>query len=253
MAAPTDADQDDRFALRDEAQIVALLQRMIDQRSLLDAPLPGSGPSLLTSVLAVDVDRDRLILDACRDANVERLALAQPQLAFSSRIDRVDVRFDGGPLQRTDWERLPAYAMSIPATVRHMQRREFFRIDVPVAHPIVCQLAVPADAQNPSREIRARVNDVSAGGLSLIVPPGLENTLQPGMRFATCRLALPDSAPVLLSLRIRRLFRAGSRGGSARSCAGCEFVDLSPSAETAIQRYMMKLERERIARERGRI
>ena len=51
MAATTDADPDDRFALGDQAQINTLLKRMIDQRSLIDAAVPGNGPSLLTSIL----------------------------------------------------------------------------------------------------------------------------------------------------------------------------------------------------------
>lgn len=253
MASPHDADPDDRFALSDPLQIRTLLGRMVDQRSLIDAPLPGNGPSLLTSILEVDESRERLVLDTSPDPAVERLLLAQPSLQFSSRIDRVDIRFECGPLQRIEWERLPAYSAPIPATVRYMQRREYFRIAVPAAQPVYCQLGAHADADSPPRELRTRVHDISAGGLSLLVPMGEEASMAPGTLFATCRLLLPDSQPVMVGLRVRRLFRAGHRAAGSKGCAGCEYLKLSPAAETAIQRYMMRLERERIARERQRI
>ncbi len=246
-------DQEDRFALSDEVQIRSLFRRMIEQRSLMDAALPGSGPALLTTVLAIDESNERLILDASPDPAIERLALAQPSLQFATRIDRVDVRFLAGPLSRISWDNLPAYAAPMPGTVRYLQRREFFRINTPLGHQVLCQIVAPATENHPAHDLRARVNDISAGGLSLIVPPGEEATLVAGTRFAACRLMLPDTAPVLLGLRVRRLFRIGHRSGLARSCAGCEFVNLSAAAQTAIQRYMMRLERERIARERDRI
>lgn len=248
MVSPSDTDPDDRFTISDEQQIRTLLKRMIEQRSLVDAPLPGSGPSLLTSVLAIE--RDRLVLDASPDPAIERLALAQQELAFSSRIDRVDIRFSSGPLQRASWERLPAYTTDIPDSVRYMQRREYFRLAIPAAQPVTCQVLVPADEDMPPHEFRTRVNDISIGGLSLVIPFGEEAAMAPGARFGTCRLLLPETPPVTISLRVRRLFRAGHRSGASKGCAGCEYVDLPSAAETAIQRYMMRLERERIARER---
>jgi flagellar brake protein len=253
MAAPHDADQDDRFRLSDPQQIRSLLKRMIDQRSLIDVALPGNGPSLLTSVLAIDDDDDELVLDASPDPGIERLALAQDELPFSSRIDRVDIRFETGPLERVTWDRLPAYTAPLPESVRYMQRREYFRIDIPLAHPVTCHVLVPGDNEVRRHEFRTRINDISVGGLSMVIPPGEENAVVPGARFGICRLALPEAEPVLIGLRVRRLFRAGHRSGVSRSCAGCEFVDLSAGAETAVQRFMMRLERERIARERGEI
>jgi len=247
MAAPSNADPDDRFALGDQAQINTLLRRMIDQRSLIDAALPGNGPSLLTSILDVDEDDGQLVFDASADVGVESLALAQRSLKFSSRIDRVDIRFETGPLRRTSFEGLPAYQAPLPRKVTYLQRREFFRIEIPAAHPVNCQLLSTGDDTGPPRQIRTRVNDISAGGLSLVIPYGEEAALAPGARFATCQLMLPDNPPVLIGLRVRRLFRA------SKPCAGCEYLSLSTSAQTAIQRFMMRLERERIARERSRI
>jgi c-di-GMP-binding flagellar brake protein YcgR len=108
-----------------------------------------------------------------------------------------------------------------------------------------------ADADNPPRDFRTRVHDISGGGVSLLVPPGAESFLAQGIRFAACKLLLPESTPALVSLRVRRNFRISRRIGPSITCAGCEFVDLLPNAQTIIQRYLMRLDRERISRERG--
>lgn len=242
---------DSRFGVDDRDTIVLLLRRMVEQRAMLEASLPGGGPGLLTAVLDVDAKRNQMVLDASPHAAVERIILAQPSVSFSARVDRVDVRFSTGQLSKIEFERMPAYRTSIPQSMRYLQRREFFRIEVPAAHPAYCQVLVPASENHPPRDLRTRVYDISGGGLSLFVPPNEENVLTGGEHFSNCRLLLPESSPIIVSLRVRRNFRTSRRGAMSQTCAGCEYLNLMPAAQSVIQRYLMRLDRERIAREKG--
>jgi len=251
MAESPNIAVDARFGVEDPEQIAHLLRRMVEQRSMLEASLPGSGPGLLSAVLDVDERRRQVVLDATPHAAVERIALAQPQLGFSARVDRVDVRFYTGPLVKIMFEGMPAYRAPLPESMRYLQRREFFRIEVPAAHPAYCQILVPADDDHPPRDLRTRVYDISAGGMSLFVPIGEDKVLTGGAHFGACRLMLPDANPILVGLRVRRNFRISRRGAISQTCAGCEYVDLMPAAQSVIQRYLMRLDRERIAREKG--
>lgn len=247
MASAPANSEPDPYEVVDPRVVANLLERMATQRVLLNAALPGGG-TLLSAVLHVDAAKKFIVLDATQDPAAERLALGQPELRFTGRVDRVDSRFVTGPLQRVAWEGYSAYRAPLPKSLRYMQRREYFRVDIPYGHHAVCQLLVGADENSPSRELRARVYDISAGGLSLLIPQGEEGVLALGTRFNTCRLTLPESNPAIVSVRVRRKFRSAGRGG--QSCAGCEFVDLMPAAENIIQRYLMRLERERVARSR---
>ena len=93
--------------------------------------------------------------------------------------------------------------------------------------------------------------DISGGGLAVLVPP-TETAFEPDMEFADCRLMLPEIGPIATSLRVRNLFRITNRDGSVMLRAGCEFIDLPASMASTIQRYILKTERERNARERIR-
>jgi c-di-GMP-binding flagellar brake protein YcgR len=99
--------------------------------------------------------------------------------------------------------------------------------------------------------VEADVVDISGGGLAITVPPnGI--VFEPDMEFADCRLMLPEVGPIATALRVRNLFRITNRDGSVVLRAGCEFLNLSASMASSIQRYILRTERERNARERIR-
>ena len=239
-----------RFGVVDQETIVTLLNRMIEQRAMLEAAVPGGNAALLSAVLHVDEKRAEVIFDATPHADVERVVIAQPNVAFSARVDRVDVRFITGPLVKIKFEGMPAYRAPLPDAMTYMQRREFFRIEVPARHPAYCQVMVPAGDDHPPRELRTRIYDISGGGVSLFIPPGTDDILTGGANFGACKLLLPEHQPVLVGLRVRRNFRISRRQAISQVCAGCEFVDLRSAAQTTVQRYLMRLDRERIQTER---
>ena len=251
MASSEDISTDGRFGVTEPKAILLLLRRMIEQRSMLEAPLSGGSSGLLSVILDIDDRHEQLVLDASPHAHVERRVLEAEELAFATRVDKVNVRFVTGPFEKIRFEGMPAYRAPIPSELKYIQRREYFRIEVPGNHPAYCQVVSPPDAENPPRDFRTRIHDISGGGVSLLVPIGAEDLLTPGAHFAACKLMLPEAPPALVTLRVRRSFRVGRRGGPSHVCAGCEFEDLLPNAQTVVQRYLMRLDRERIARERG--
>lgn len=251
MLNSDDIELEGRFGVSQPQAILQLLRKMRDQRSMLEAPLPGPGTGLLSVLLDIDTRHDRLLLDASPHAHVERRVLEADSLDFATRVDKVNVRFSTGPFQKVQFEGMPAYSAPLPERMAYIQRREYFRIEVPTGHAAYCQVVAPADAENPPREFRTPIHDISGGGVSLLVPIGAEALLTPGERFAACKLLLPECPPALVSLRVRRSFRVNRRNGPSLVCAGCEFIDLLPNAQTTVQRYLMRLDRERIARDRG--
>ena len=62
---------------------------------------------------------------------------------------------------------------------------------------------------------------------------------------------LPDLGIVTARLQVRNVFEITNRNGIRMLRAGCQFMGLSGNASSMIQRYILKIERERSARERG--
>jgi c-di-GMP-binding flagellar brake protein YcgR len=94
------------------------------------------------------------------------------------------------------------------------------------------------------------VIDISGGGLGVMAPPeGLE--FETDHLFENCRIELPDVGTVLATLRVCNVFEFTTRSGVKSKRAGCQFVDLPGQMLTLIQRYIIRIERERKARETG--
>jgi hypothetical protein len=71
------------------------------------------------------------------------------------------------------------------------------------------------------------------------------------MEFPNCRIELPEVGFVTATVKIRSVFEITLRSGARIKRAGCEFVKLPGPMSTLVQRYIIKVERERKARESG--
>ena len=78
----------------------------------------------------------------------------------------------------------------------------------------------------------------------------LDIPLETGLQL-NCRIELPEVGTVTGTAIVRSVFETVTRSGSKSQRAGCEFVKLPGPMLTLIQRYIIKVERERKARESG--
>mgnify|MGYP002713138180 CR=1 FL=1 len=125
--------------------------------------------------------------------------------------------------------------------VCRVQRREFFRVSVPVAAPILCRIPRP-DGQ----ALELPVVDLSCGGIGLIAPSagvGLElrETL------ADCIIELPEFGTLSVNLQVRNMRGHRQSNGEQAQRIGCAFVGLTMDRNALIQRYIHKVQVEQKA------
>ena len=247
------ADDEARYLLNDPLEIVAILRQLIEARALIGARLKPGAESFLTAILAVAEDGESLVIDASRDTLInERLAagIDDPAALLDcvTQLDKVRIQFALKVLQLTSSEGSTAFRAARPQQLLRLQRREFYRLQAPVTQSLSCTLPL-RHADGSVRSADVRVLDLSGGGVAIAVPPaGL--AFEPGMEFPGCQLSLPGSAPIPARLTVRNLFRITTRNGIEMLRAGCQFTDMPRGADDAIQRYILKVERERNARQR---
>jgi len=244
--------QSDDFAqylLRDTVEIEHILRTLVRRRAMVTAYINGSRDFMLTSVLEVDTPKGHLLLDVPADSAQQRRAENAESLICITQLDSVKIQFPLNGVSLTIQDEKPAYVAQMPDRLLRLQRREYFRLVAPIAHSLVCQIPVPAD-DGPPNTFEARVLDISGGGVAIVVPPeGVE--FKPDTEFFSCQIQLPDAGTVTANLRIRSVFRVTNRNGISMLRAGCEFVDLSEKEASVIHKYILRVERERSARERG--
>lgn len=246
---PLDSVNLEQYLLHGRRQIRQLLQELIDGHALINAhPTPGKS-AFLTALITLSEDDGWLFFDVSPDPVINRHCLQAEQLTCATEFERIRIQFTLSKITEVQVEGRAAFAAPVPDTVLRLQRREYYRLHVPLAHGLVCHLPAAGEDPLPQR-IEARVLDISAGGLALHLPSG--NTgLSIGCTLEDCRLTLPQGEPLSVRLEVRNVSRQNGRNGSETLRVGCRFVDLPPAGDTHIQRYIFRTERERCALERG--
>ncbi|MDX9884885.1 flagellar brake protein [Thauera sp.] len=238
----------EKFMLRGKRQVAQLLQDLIERRCLISAHT-GGGHSFMTAVLRVDAERERVVLDASPDADANRRALAAERVQCVTVLDHIRIQFALGGVSSAQEKSHPALSTPFPKEMLRLQRREFYRLKVPLAHEVTCLLQAEDLARKPVR-VSVRVVDISGGGIGIMMAPDAAE-LVIGAELPGCTLRLPDGEPIDLTLEVRNITRLTQRNGVEMLRVGLRFAELPRAADARIQRYIFNTERELNAKERG--
>lgn len=243
------SDDYSKYLLYSKTEILFLLRALLEKGALITVYFNKGNDFLLSSVLSVAQDGSHIVLDCGSSEEMNRLALRSDKLICVTSHEKVKIQFVIRRLEQAQYEQRPAFRAPVPETMLRLQRREYYRLTTSVVKPLKCFIPVP-QPDGGRTIVEASVVDISGGGVGMIAPPhSIEFDVD--SVFEDCRLELPDSGTINARLRVRSVFEVTSRSGSSAKRYGCQFVDLPGSAVNAIQRYIIKVERERKARESG--
>ncbi|CAB1370510.1 flagellar brake protein [Denitratisoma oestradiolicum] len=236
----------DRYMLHGRNEILYLLKSLIEHVCQITVFF-GEKNLLLTSV--IEVDENGLLLDYGASAEMNRKALEAAKLFCVTNLEKVKVQFILRGLTKVEYEGRPAFRADLPDSMLRLQRREYYRLTMPITRPLKCIIPIQPD-DGFTDTVEVDVVDISGGGLSIVNLPerflSEENTEIPN-----CRIDLPDVGVIAATLMVRTTFEIVLRSGTRMRRTGCEFVKLPGPMATLIQRYILKVERERKAREAG--
>ncbi|HSD38395.1 MAG TPA: flagellar brake protein [Rhodocyclaceae bacterium] len=236
----------EQYLLHERREIAYVLRQLAARRCMTTAYF-GSGSSfIMTSVLAVSDDDRSIHLDLGNDEAMNIEAANSTSLLCLTQLDKVKVQFSVARPRLETFGKYPALLADTPEVLLRLQRREYYRLIAPVAHALICHIPTP----EPNTRVEARVIDISGGGLAVLVPPK-DMQLSVDDKYLDCRLELPDFGPVTVSLRVRNIFHVTHHNGTDLVRAGCQFENLPTPIANAIQRYILRVERDRKAREIG--
>ncbi len=247
---PVNSSEYSKYLLRGKREIQQILQGLVDAHALVSIHIAPKDYSFLTTIVAFS--DTTLFLDASSDETIHHRVATAEKLLCIGQLDKIRIQFSLSSAALTLYDGLSAYSTALPAELLRLQRREFYRLRTPTANPVICTVSVPpGEGQSNEVKVEVRVADISGGGIAIMVPAN-DTYFVPGTEFNNCTLALPELGEISIRLKVRNLFKQTSHGGDVETLrAGCEFIDLPRNADSVIQRYIFKVERDRNARERG--
>lgn len=227
-------------------EIVAILRALGEKHQLIRMIVNRGAEVVLTTILAVE--DDTVIIDCARDTGTNQTVINADYLSFETSLDKISVSFSAKFAEACIYEGSPALQFDLPSSLIRLQRREFYRINTPLSNPLRCIIPMPDDIGGGSYTVS--LVDISCGGIAIVDDKKiLDKTI--GRDYSNCRIDLSGIGNVVTTLQVRNSQDMTLLNGKTTRRLGCEFIGLTNSMLSMVQRYIMKLERERNAKVTG--
>lgn len=110
------------------------LKRIISANVLVTVFSNHGKSFILTKLLAIDLKSGRFAFDAGSSDDANRQLLKSERNVFVCTPDGIKTQFVTGPVQSFIYDGAPAFLARLPPEVVKLQRREYFRIQTPIAN-----------------------------------------------------------------------------------------------------------------------
>jgi c-di-GMP-binding flagellar brake protein YcgR len=241
MASVIDEDLEE-FTTSAPREVAYNLRQLVQAGERISVIFDEGRESFLTLLLDIDEDTGLLYFDWGGTEHTVRKFLDSDRNFFVCNPGGIRNQFMVGKVWEAEVDRRRAFATRLPKRFMRLQRREFFRLTLPITQRPQCGLQSP---QHPQRMVLAAV-DIGIGGVGFELPGG-------ALPFAAGeimpRVAIPLAANVRIDvdLNVRYVTRI-TRGGKETARMGCQFVALSGAQEHDLQRFLTNVQREMKAR-----
>lgn len=234
----TSSEERKRYLVRHPAEVQRVLREVMQAKGIVTAYADDGRERMLTTIVDLDPVAGAIYLDCGADEGMNARLVACREVTLCTTHDGVRVQFTSPALQRLRRQQAEVLRAALPGEVLRLQRRQYFRLATSVVEPIRCQIATDDGV------LEATVVDLSVGGIGILAYRA-DAYLEVGRIYHGCRLILPALGQFVVSLTVRNTFEVTLRNGRRSHRAGCQFIDLPPGLETALQRYIIRAERER--------
>ncbi|MFZ6872721.1 flagellar brake protein [Undibacterium sp. Di27W] len=236
------------FQVDSRREIIGLLRGLKDSKQLISMLINNGSEVFITSILDVDDNSNLVIIDSAPGQLANQRIVEAPRVSFEGLLDKISIQFSASNLERIIFEDRPALQLTIPTNMIRLQRREYYRINTPLSNPI--RALIPVQMDDRQETLKLALVDISCGGIAILDERKvLDSTI--GIIYEHCKLELPTIGLVDLVLQVRNSQDLILLNGKSNRRLGCQFINMSNGVLASIQRYIMKLERERNAKLTG--
>jgi len=228
----------ERFKISHPVEIERVLRGVMEKRALVTAYSANNRDFLVTTLVAIDPTAKAIYFGASPDPSTDLALMTSAEVSFNTAHDQVRVLFTTPSLTVAELGGERVLRAAMPKELMRFQRREFYRLPTPMTHPVKCLIGIEGVM------LETMVLDIGIGGVGVLSYSENVN-LREGEVYRGCRLFLPDAGNYVVSLRICAVYEQILKNGVSSRRVGCQFIDLAPSVETDIQRYIIRVERER--------
>lgn len=235
-------ENNEAFKITFRREIVFYLRQLVNDGELVTVTFDEGRETMLTVLLDVDEEADTVTFDWGASEEANKKLLQSQRNYFIATPQGVRNQFFSSKVREATFNKRRALATAIPTTFVRMQRRDFFRLSLPVTQRRPCSFKAGAAAKLWTMS----VVDIGLGGVGLEVPEAnLPFTRGETIPRATVDLGKYGKLDVEL---VVRFVGSVTRGPKQIGRLGCQFTKLTPGQENDVQRFVTQVQREERAK-----
>lgn len=239
MSLPID-ESVDAFTITFRREIVFYLRQLINDKDAVSVSFNEGQDTILTLLLDVDEEQNLLYFDWGSSEEVNKRFLQSERNFFVATPGGVRNQFMCGKPQATTHGGRPAFAVKLPEKYVRLQRREFFRLVLPMTQRPTCIIT------HEGKAMELATVDIGIGGVGLEAPD-LAFPCELGTEFANVSINFKGLGELKAPLAIRYAGEI-TKGTKQVKRLGCHFLRLSAAQENLVQKFMANIQREERAK-----
>lgn len=232
----------DKFTTDHRREILFYLRRLINEGERISVVFNEGRDAVLTVLLDIDENQDRLIFDWGGSEEVNSKLLKSERNFFVCAPHGVKNQFVTGTVSEVSYQQRRAFATGLPERYTRLQRREFFRLNLPFTRRPLCTLSLAN-----GKTLQLAVIDISIGGIAMEMAPGESASFEVGQKLARAHIELKVGGMLEVDLEVRNVCEL-QRGNKLFGRVGCQFIAPSHAVEHHLQRFITDVQREERAR-----
>jgi flagellar brake protein len=244
-------DTDSNYIIKNQRIIMDNLSSLFKAKCILTANFGEHNQSFLTAILEIDSKNNKILIDCAPNEALNNQILSSSKTIFRTQLDGIKVSFSGKGLKKGQKGVAKYFEMPIPDAMFWMQRRQFYRVKIPLSHSgSYCEITIHHNAgENPmqptTETIPFKIIDLSITGFALLNPnPDCAHLFHDDKTFTDCKLHLNDGQTDSIAFVIKSVCNIRVNTLLNEQRIGCRFTELTPVFESSIQRYMQFIERQ---------
>ena len=234
-------DYESAFLISNSENIIGKLSILLKSKCLITAHFGDNDDSFITTILDIYIENSYLTFYHGPKENLIEQLLGSQKITFKTEYAGIKVVFEAKNIAKIQHQGIPIFVIPVPESMLWMEARDFYRVKSPASKSSYCQLTLKD--QEP---INLKLYDISLTGLSVLNACSEVSALMvPDSHVEQCKLILADTAEDTIAFNIRRSKHIINPEHVTRmEKIGCKFTRITPVFETAIQRYMQRIEKE---------
>jgi c-di-GMP-binding flagellar brake protein YcgR len=228
------------FIIRSPEKVLSKLSILLKNKCLLTAYYGDNDDSFITTILDIDIKKNRLIFYHSPKQDAFEQLLNSPIITFKTEYLGIKIAFDAIRMAKTQHQGVSVFVIPIPESLLWIEARDFYRVKSPISKSSYCQLIL-----KDQELIKLKLHDISLVGFSVLnASSEISALLIPDTHFEQCKLILADTGEDAISFEIRSKYTINPENSNRIEKIGCKFTRITPAFENTIQRYMQQIERE---------